>query len=387
MAAARPYGRRQDDRMKTALVHDWLNQYGGAERVLEVLHDLYPEAPIYTSIYEPRAMPASYRRWDIRTSFMQRLPFAKRHHQHFMPLYPLAFEQCDLMEYDLVISNSSAFCHGVLTHPRARHICYCLTPTRFVWNYHEYVRDENVGFLARRLLPLLLNQLRLWDRVAADRVDDFIAISDAVAARIAKFYQRSSVVIHPPVDCSSFQPAPAVEDYFLVVSRLVPYKRVDLAVRAFNELGLPLVIAGDGRDRARLERMARPNVRFLGRVSERSLRDLYARCQALIFPGEEDFGLTPLEAQASGRPVIAYAGGGALETIVDGQTGLFFAERTPAALAAAVRRYHAGDFAPEAIRRQALRFDVSVFRERFRAFVAEGRAAPAAGRPPARVVE
>ncbi len=387
MAAARLSSRPHDDRMKIALVHDWLNQYGGAERVLEVLHDLYPQAPIYTSIYDPRAMPAFYRRWDIRTSFMQRLPFAKRHHQHFMPLYPLAFEQFDLMEYDLVISNASAFCHGVLTHSHARHICYCLTPTRFVWNYHEYVRNENVGFFARRLLPLLLNQLRLWDRVAADRVDEFIAISAAVAARIAKYYQRSSVVIHPPVDCSSFQPAAAVDDYYLVVSRLVPYKRVDLAVRAFNELGLPLLIAGDGRDRARLQRLARPNVRFLGRVSERALRDLYARCQALIFPGEEDFGLTPLEAQASGRPVIAYAAGGALETIVDGQTGLFFSERTPQSLVEAVRRLRATDFDPEAIRRQALRFDVAVFRERFQAFVAEVSAARADRRRPTHVVD
>ncbi|MHB1417901.1 MAG: glycosyltransferase, partial [Chloroflexota bacterium] len=188
--------------MKIALVHDWLNQYGGAERVLEVLHDLYPDAPIYTSIYEPAAMPEAYRGWDIRTSFMQRLPFVKRRHQPFMPLYPLAFEQFDLMDYDLVISNSSAFCHGVLTGPNTNHVCYCLTPTRFVWNYHEYVRNENIGAVARWVLPLFLNHLRLWDGLAANRVDHFVGISQAVVARIAKYYRRPADIIHPPVDCS-----------------------------------------------------------------------------------------------------------------------------------------------------------------------------------------
>ena len=386
MAAARPSGRLCESKMKIALVHDWLNQYGGAERVLEVLHDLYPDAPVYTSIYEPSALPEAYRRWDIRTSFMQRLPLVKRRHQPFLPLYPLAFEQFDFTGYDLVISNASAFCHGVLTGPATGHICYCLTPTRFVWNYQEYARDENIGALARRTLPLALGQLRLWDRVAADRVDHFVAISRAVAERIAKYYRRSSAVIHPPVDCSSFRPADVRDDYFLVVSRLIPYKRVDLAVRAFNELGLPLVVAGDGRDRARLERLAKPNIRFLGRVSESALCDLYARCRGFIFPGEEDFGLTPLEAQASGRPVIAYAAGGALDTVVEGETGLFFRERTPESLAAAVRRFHAAEFDPRAARENALRFDVPLFKQRFAAFVAEklaeGKPRTAAGIAP-----
>lgn len=357
--------------MRVALVHDWLNQYGGAERVLEVFHDLYPDAPVYTSIFEPRAMPAAYRRWDIRTSFMQRLPLVKRRHQPFLPLYPLAFEQFDLNGYDLVISNSSAFCHGVLTGANTRHICYCLTPTRFIWNYHEYARAENIGPLARRALPVVLNQLRLWDRVAADRVDHFVGISNAVAERIAKFYRREATVIYPPIDCTSFQQSEEVDDYFLIVSRLIPYKRVDLAIRAFNKLGWPLLIAGAGRDSERLERLAGPNVRFLGRVSEQEMRRLYARCRAFIFPGEEDFGLTPLEAQASGRPVIAYAGGGALDTIIDGQTGLFFAEKSPASLVDALLRFEKMDFDPAAIRENALKFDVAVFRERFLAYVEE----------------
>lgn len=367
--------------MKVALVHDWLNQYGGAERVLEVLHDQFPEAPVYTSMYEPTAMPASYRRWDIRTSFMQRLPLVKRRHQPFMALYPLAFESFDLTGYDLVISNASAFCRGVITSPATRHVCYCLTPTRFVWNYHDYTREESVGGFARRVLPLVLGPLRVWDRLSADRVDDFVAISDAVAGRIAKYYRRPSIVIHPPVDCASYQVAPETADFFLIISRLVPYKRVDLAVRAFNDLGLPLVIAGDGRDRARLEKMAQPNVRFLGRVSETDLRDLYGRCRAFIFPGEEDFGLTPVEAQASGRPVIAYAAGGALDTVAPGKTGLFFHQRHPDSLAEAVRGFAEADFDPQAIRAQALRFDTPAFRERLTAFIAERMASGQPGRP------
>lgn len=372
--------------MQVALVHDWLNQYGGAERVLEVLHDLYPEAPVFTSIYEPAALPATYRDWDVRTSFMQALPLVHRHHGPFVPLYPLAFEQFDLAGFDLVISNSSAFSHGVLTGPQTSHICYCLTPTRFLWNFNDYVREESLGGLARRALPPVLALLRLWDRVAADRVDHFVAISQAVSARIAKYYRRDSVVIHPPVDCSSFLPADEVGDYYLVVSRLIPYKRVDLAVRAFNELGLPLVVAGDGRHRPALEKLAKPNVSFLGRVDEAQLRDLYARCKALIFPGEEDFGLTPLEAQASGRPVIAYAAGGALDTVVPGSTGEFFTDRSAGALAAVVQRFRPEEYDPGAARRNAMRFDTLAFKDRFTAFVARKMAEVGLPRPVARPV-
>jgi glycosyltransferase involved in cell wall biosynthesis len=236
-------------------------------------------------------------------------------------------------------------------------------------------------------LPLVLGPLRQWDRISADRVDDFVAISEAVAQRVAKYYRRPSEVIHPPVDCASFRVSPEPEEFFLIVSRLVPYKRVDLAVKAFNELGLPLLIAGDGRDRARLEKMARPNVRFLGRVDEHGLRDLYARCRAFIFPGEEDFGLTPVEAQASGRPVIAYAAGGALDTVVPGQTGLFFHERHPSSLVEAVRGFRVQDFNPADVRAQAMRFDVGAFRDRFTTYVAERMAGAERGRPKVGVAE
>ncbi len=356
--------------MRVALVHDWLNQYGGAERVLELFHRMYPQAPVFTSIFAPAAFPRAYRQWDIRTSFMQRLPLVKRKHQPFMPIYPFAFESFDFSEFDLVISNASAFCHGIMTTPATRHICYCLTPTRFIWNYPEYSRQEALGRPARLLLPLFLAPLRVWDRVSADRVDDFVAISEAVADRVNKYYRRPATVIHPPVDCATYQLSDEVDDFYLIVSRLVPYKRVDLAIKAFNKLGVPLLIAGDGRDRARLERLAAANVRFLGRVSEQELRRLYSRCRAFIFPGEEDFGLTPVEAQASGRPVIAYAAGGALDTVLPGQTGAFFSQRSPDALAEVVSSFQAESYDPRAIRAQAERFDVSRFEEKFRSFVA-----------------
>ncbi|MGI5837742.1 MAG: glycosyltransferase family 4 protein, partial [Chloroflexota bacterium] len=213
--------------MKIALIHDYLNQYGGAERVLEILHGLFPEAPIYTSIYDPSAMPADYRRWDIRTSFMQRLPGVMRHHQIYMALYPLAFESFDLSQYDLVISNSSAWCKGVVTPPSTLHLCYCLTPMRWVWNYREYVQRERFGKHIRLVLPVFMNWLRLWDRVTADGVDHFATISRTVAARVAKYYRRESSVIYPPVGTESFNISDTQDDYYLVVSRLIPYKRID----------------------------------------------------------------------------------------------------------------------------------------------------------------
>ena len=357
--------------MKVALVCSWLNQYGGAERVLEVLHEMYPDAPIYTSMYEPKAMPAAYRQWDIRTSFMQYLPLVKKRHQMFLPLYPLAFKQFDLSGYDLVISNSSAFGHGVFTRPETCHVCYCLTPARFIWNYEEYVKRERINPLARRLVPLTLGALRAWDADAARRVDYMVAISTAVQARIARFYRRDSEIIYPPVDTSRYQISDEVDDYFLIVSRLIPYKRIDLAVRAFTEIGWPLKVVGDGRDREVLTGMAGPNVEFLGRVPDEDVRRLYSRCRAFIFPGEEDFGLTPIEAMSAGRPVIAYGAGGALDTVIEGETGLLFREPSPEALAQVVRDFDHRQFDPVKIRQHALNFDVSLFKQRLATFVAE----------------
>jgi glycosyltransferase involved in cell wall biosynthesis len=355
--------------LRVAIVHDWLNQLGGAEGVLEALKELYPEAPVYTSIYWPKAMPQEYEGWDIRTSWLNRLPLIKTHHQPFLPLYPLAFEGFDLRGYDLVISNKSAFCHGVITPSETVHICYCLTPTRFLWDYHNYIQHEKLNPLIGALLSPLLRNLRLWDRAAADRVEHFVAISEGVRQRIQKFYRRDAVVIHPPVDVERFVVHGDHEDYFLVVSRLIPYKRIDLAVEAFGQLGLPLKVVGDGRDRQRLQAMAGPNIEFLGRLPDHRVEQLLSDCRAFVFPGEEDFGIAPLEAQAAGRPVIAYAAGGALETVVEGVTGLLFQEQTVESLAEVVAAFDAAAFDSAAIRRHAEGFDKETFKNRLQAFI------------------
>ncbi len=352
--------------MRVALVHDWLNQRGGAEAVLETLVETFPDAPIYTSIYARDRMPARYRNWRIHTTWLDALPFIHRYHQFYLPLYPLAFDGLNLSEYDVVLSNKSGFCHGVITGPSTVHLCYCLTPTRYVWAYEEYIAREGLPSPARRLLRPLIALLRVWDRAAADRVDAFIAISGEVARRIRKFYRRPSLILHPPVEVERFQPSSGDGDYFLIVSRLVPYKRIDLAIEAFNRLRLPLVIVGDGRDRRRLERIAGPTITFLGRVSADRLPDLYAGCRAFIFPGVEDFGIAPVEAMAAGRPVIAFAAGGALDTVIEGVTGVFFREPTPESLAEAVRRFEAMRFDPLAIRRYAERFDKRAFQEKIK---------------------
>jgi len=362
--------------VKLAIVCSWLNQYGGAERVLEVLHDMYPEAPLYTSIYRPEALPEAYRAWDIRPSFLNRVPLVSRFPQGFLPLFPMGFESLDLRAYDVVLSVTSAFGHGVITPAETCHVCYCLTPARFLWNYHSYIEREGVGRLARLVLPPFVSGLRQWDRHAADRVDRFVAISRTVQRRIAKYYRREAPIIYPPVRTDGAAPAQEPEDYYLIVSRLVPYKRIDLAVAAFTELGLPLRIIGTGRDRAALEAMAGENVQFLGYVSDDEVRRQMARCRAFIFPGEEDFGLTPLEAMAAGRPVIAYSAGGALDYVEEGGTGLLFEALEPSCLAEAVRRMDAYRFDPEVLGRQAERFSVARFREEMGTFLTAA-AAPA----------
>jgi glycosyltransferase involved in cell wall biosynthesis len=326
---------------------------------------MYPEAPVYTSIFWAQALPSAYCDWDIRPSLLNRLPLIHRHHQWFLLLYPYAFEAFDLSDYDLVLSVTSAFAHGITTGPKTLHICYCLTPARFLWDYQTYVAREGLSRLVRLVLPLFLSNLRLWDRAAADRVDHFVAISQAVRQRIAKFYHRDAEVIYPPMNAGRFQLSSEHGDYFLIISRLVPYKRIDLAVQAFNKLGLPLWIIGDGRDRRALEAMAAPNVHFLGRLGDEEAGRYLAGCRAFIFPGEEDFGITPLEAHAAGRPVIAYAAGGALETVVEEKTGLFFHEKTPESLAETVLRFDDAHFDPATIRQHSLRFDRAAFEKQF----------------------
>lgn len=361
--------------MKTALVHDWLNQIGGAEDVLKALIRLYGASPVYTSLYWADGMPDSWRQWDIHTSFIDRLPLAHQRQQLYLPLYPLAFEQFDFRQYDLVISNKSGFCHGIVTGPETLHICYCLTPTRYVWRYHQYAQQENLGRFTRAVLPPFLTYLRQWDRLAADRVDHFVAISREIRGRIAKVYGRESTIIYPPVETGRFEPSNVVEDYYLIVARLIPYRRIDLLIEAFNRLGLPLFIAGSGRDRDRLEAMANSNVKFLGYVPEADLPDLFARSRAFIFPGEEDFGIAPIQAMAAGRPVIAYAAGGALDTVVPGVSGHLFAEQTVAAIIEAVESFDPDSVDVASMRRHAETFDSAVFRERLLAFVEQKMAA------------
>jgi glycosyltransferase involved in cell wall biosynthesis len=372
---------RDGRQLKVALVHDYLNQYGGAERVLEELHTLFPSAPVYTSMYWPEKMSATIRRLDVRTSFLQRLPLVTRNHQPFLLLYPLAFESFDLSEFDVVISNSSAFCKGVLTPPGTLHICYCLTPMRWVWNYHAYIERERLGWMARLVLPAAISHLRAWDVATAQNVDRFLAISRTVSSRIRKYYRRDSRVIYPPVNCDAFLVPPArVEDYYLTVSRLIPYKRIDLAVDAFSRLGIPLKVVGSGgRNLPELRARAGRNVEFVGRVSDVELKQLYAGCRGLVFPGEEDFGIAPLEANASGRPVIAYAGGGALDTVIDGHTGVLFESQSVDCLISAIRRADAIAWDSVELRQHARKFDRHVFRDQLLAFVEESLAAHAAG--------
>ncbi len=360
--------------VKTALVHDDLVQSGGAERVAATLHALYPDAPLYTSVYDRCTTLREFEDYDVRTSFLQRTPLAThRLHKLALPFFPAAFEGFDLSEYDLVISSSSRFAKGVLTPAATCHICYCHTPARFVWRPHDYFGRSRTARVFWPFLWPMLSRLRAWDLESAARVDYFIANSHNVAGRIRKHYRREAEVIYPPVETGRYAPAPPGEagDYFLVVSRLVGYKRVDLAIRACNRLGVPLRIVGGGPDEPALRRIAGPTIRFMGRLSDAEVAAEYAHCRAFIFPGEEDFGLTPVEAMASGRPVVAYGAGGALESVTAGETGLLFSEQTEVSLAAALCAVNQVAWEPAALTAQAARFDTSVFVQHFRRFVAD----------------
>lgn len=348
---------------RTVLVHDYLNQYGGAERVLEVLHDLAPAAPVFASMYDPNAVPDFYREWDIRTTWINRLPGSTSSHQRLLPAYPIAFSRLRVPDCDLILSSSSAFAKMVRPPAGAIHICYTHSPMRFAWNLDAYIERERLPGAAQFALRPLMAMLRRQDRATLPRVNRFVANSTAVRDRIRAFWGRDAAIIHPPVDVDAFTPVPESEvgDYFLMVSRLVPYKRFDLAIAACNELGLPLWIVGSGRDREALEAKAGPTIRFLGRVSDDELRRLYARCRAAIFMSEDDFGIVQVEAQAAGRPVVALGAGGALDTVRDGETGILVREQTVESLIEALRRFEAARFQPDVLVRHASSFS----RQRF----------------------
>ncbi len=355
--------------MKVAIVHDFLMQMGGAEKVVEVLHAMFPDAPVYTSAYDAEVMPDYYRTWDIRTSFLQRLPKKRKTHRLALPFYPLAFESFNLSGYDLVISSSSCFAKGILTPPHTTHVCYTHAPMRFAWSTESYLENENLPRILRPPLGLITHYLRTWDAVASTRVDQYVANSSVVSRRIQKFYRASSEIVYPPVETTRFQISPQIEDYYIMVSRAVPYKRLDLAVDAFTRLKLPLKIVGSGRQMEALKAQAGPNVQFLGRVGDDDLPALMARAKAYIMPGEEDFGIAPVEANACGRPVIAYAAGGALDTQHDGVTGVLFSNQSVDGLVEAVCRFEELNLDPRVIQAHAHRFDTSVFRERMKAVI------------------
>jgi glycosyltransferase involved in cell wall biosynthesis len=349
--------------MRVAFVHEYLNQFGGAERTLQVLCSIFPEAPIYTLFYDEKATGEIFKGREIRTSFLQKMPLAKKHHHLFPLLMPLGVEQFDLSDFDLVISVSASFAKGIITKPEARHICYCLTPPRFLWdNSQKFVEDFNYPGFLKRIIPPFITYLRIWDREASLRVDNFWAISNFVKERIKKYYACDSTVIYPPVNVSKFYVADEIDDYFLMVGRLVSYKKFDIGIKTFNNLGWPLKIIGVGPEMKKLKRMAGENVEFLGLVSDEKLADVYSHAKALIFPQEEDFGIVPLEAMASGRPVIAYKGGGAAETIIEGKTGMFFNEQNQESLAKVLKEFDYRKFKPQDCRHQAEKFDIKIFK-------------------------
>lgn len=355
--------------MKVAIVHEWLSVYGGSERVVEEIHELFPEAPIYTLVYDEENMPERFKKYDIRTTFVQKLPFAKKKYPNYLPLMPRAFEALDLTEYDLVISSSTACAKGVITRSDAIHICYCHTPMRYAWEfYYEYIRD--MSKFKRFIVAFFMHKIRIWDRLAADRVDYFIANSNYIRGRITKYYRRTSQVIFPPVNTHLYHIGRKNEAY-LLVSRMVPYKRVDLAIEAFNQLGLPLIIIGGGPEEKKLRDIAKDNIKFLGRLSDEEIVEYYAQSKAFIFPGEEDFGITPIEAQASGTPVIAYGRGGALDTVKDGKSGILFMEQTVESLVQAVQRFEKNGVSWDAkqIKENSEQFSVQNFRYKLKSYI------------------
>ncbi|MDP3964842.1 MAG: glycosyltransferase [bacterium] len=356
--------------MKIALIHEHLAQDGGAEKVLQAFQEMFPEAPTYTLVYDRSSAHSSFQDKTIHTSFLQKIPFGVKHYQWMLPWMPTAVERYDLTDYDVVLSSCSAFAKGVITRPDAKHICYCHSPTRYLWSdTHQYVRELNYPRLVKALIPFWLPKIRLWDQMAAQRVDSFIANSSMVQQRIEKYYRRPSTVIFPPVDINRFQVSDGTDGYYLAGGRLVPYKRFDLTVMAFNKLGLPLKIFGAGLEEKRLKKMAKPNIEFLGNVDEAQKAALYRRAIAFINPQEEDFGITMVESMASGRPVIAYAKGGALDSVVEQETGVFFSDQNWAALADTILRFKPEIFDPQNIRRHAEQFSTENFKKRINDFI------------------
>ncbi len=347
------------EKARVALVHDWLTGQRGGEKVLEVLTDIFPRAPIYTLFHFRGSQAENIERREIITSFLQKLPCLKKRYRLYLPLFPLAAELFDLSDYDLIISSSHCVAKGIIPSPQALHISYIHSPVRYAWNqYFSYFSPGRLSFFSRLTIPPVIHWLRVWDESSSSRVDHFVANSDNVACRIARYYRRRADVIHPPVDTDFFRPAEGTprETFCLIVSALVPYKRIDLAVEAFNRNGEPLKIVGLGPEFRRLKKRAQPNIEFLGQVAAEDLRSLYQRARALLLPGEEDFGIAVVEAQACGTPVIAYGRGGATESVIPGQTGLFFSDLTVDGIQDALDKFKDLAFNKSTIRSNAMAF-------------------------------
>jgi glycosyltransferase involved in cell wall biosynthesis len=356
--------------MKIALVHDYLVQVGGAEKVLECFTELFPRASIYTLVYDKNLMHGMFEGKNIKTSFLQNIPFSRKKHRVFPQFMPMAIEQFDFSNYDIVLSDSSSFAKGIITTPETLHICYMHTPMRFAWDdCQKYTSDFDLPIFIKKLVPFAMNYIRIWDRVSADRPDKIIANSNFVARRIKKYYKRDSLVIHPPIDVDRFHTSEKCGDYFLLVGRFMAYKKFDIVIEAFNQIGLKLKVIGRGPEDKRLKEMAGKNIEFLGRVSDDELAEYYSKCRAFLFSQEEDFGLVAIEAMASGRPIIAYRGGDIPEHMEEGKTGVFFEEQTAQAIAEAVGKFDYADYDPVYIREKAKKFDKSVFKAKIKEYI------------------
>ncbi|MCJ7579862.1 MAG: glycosyltransferase [Candidatus Aminicenantes bacterium] len=354
--------------LKVALVHDWLTGQRGGEKVLEVLCEIFPEAPIFTLFHFPGSQREAIEEKEIFTSFLQKMPFLRRKYRSYLPLFPLAAELFDLQDFDMVVSSSHCVAKGIIPRPDALHVCYIHSPVRYAWNqYFAYFSPQKLGFFSRKIIPFSIHKLRLWDESSSHRVDHFIANSKTTSQRVQKYYRRQSDVIHPPVDTEFFQPDDQQEDYFLIVSALVPYKKIELAIQTFNKNGKVLKIVGQGPEYRRLKKISKTNIQFLGSIDENSLRMAYQRAKALIMPGEEDFGINALEAQACGIPVVSYARGGALETVIAGETGVFFHDLSADSLSEALGKLESLKFDKKTIRSHAQKYS----REKFKEYIYE----------------
>lgn len=366
-------GSRYDNGMQVALVHDFLLKLGGAERVLKVFSDMYPKAPIYTFLYDETKMASVFPTSRIIASKLQRYPrLLKKHYRYLLPLLPRAIEEWDFSDFDLVISSNTAFAHGIVTSTKTTHVSYFHSPMRFAWDwYHEYKKEQRGGFFKNMAIAILMKKIRMWDRTSADRVDFFLANSETVRRRIAKYYRQDAEVMYPPVDISRYKIGKEHQDFFLIVSTLTPYKRIDLAIQLFSKIKRRLVIIGDGPHMEFLKSIASPNIDFLGYKPDDVVAEYMQNCRALIFPGEDDFGITPVEAMACGKPVLAYGFGGATETVIPGVTGELFFEPTIASMEQGLAKLllNEKNYHPYGIRRHAEQFDTEIFKKKMRNFL------------------